>query len=374
MTTDATAGSAQYGVNRSRRGLLRGVAGLAVALPAIRALSTAEAAEPTNHLDRRTQHTMGEYRLITDQLTTPEGPIALADGSVLVCEMVEGRVSRVTPDGRVIPLPSLGGAPNGAAIGPDGACYVTNNGGFNSARGPSGKLEMRPGLPPGYKGGSIQRIDLKSGDIKTLYTQVDGKNLRGPNDLVFDESGGFYFTDMGKILGDDTLDFGALCWARPDGSEIRKLAGRLLTPNGIALSPDRRTLYVALTEKRQVLAFHVVGPGQLEVDDKGRARREVLVSIGGDLAFDSMKVEQNGNLVVGTLLIGCLSVFSPSGTQLRQIFLPDPGVTNLAFGGPRLRTAYVTLTNTGRLVAVAWPRPGLKLEFQDLQDAHQSPA
>jgi gluconolactonase len=125
---------------------------------------------------------MGDYRVITDQLTTPEGPIALADGSVLVCEMVEGRVSRVLPGGRVIPLPSLGGAPNGAAIGPDGACYVTNNGGFNSARGPSGKLEMRPGLPPGYKGGSIQRIDLKSGEIKTLYTEVDGKNLRGPND------------------------------------------------------------------------------------------------------------------------------------------------------------------------------------------------
>jgi gluconolactonase len=299
---------------------------------------------------------------MADGLAAPEGPVAMADGSVLVCEMLEGRVSRVSQDGKVTVVAQTGGAPNGAAIGPDGACYITNNGGFNSER-VNGKLEMRPGLPPGYKSGSIQRIDLKSGSISTLYTNASGALLRGPNDLVFDESGGMYFSDLGKMTSDDRLDFGAVYWARPDGSEIRRLISRLLTPNGIALAPDGRTLYVALTEKRQILAYEVVSPGTLALDS-GQPRKRVIASIGGDLAFDSMKVELNGNLVVGTLQIGCLTVLSPVGGVLDQVFLPDKNVTNLAFGGAAMKAAYVTLTSTGRLAAVPWPREGLKLNFQ----------
>jgi gluconolactonase len=361
-----SASAGDFGAAR-RRGFLRQAVGVAGLIAISEAVSAEQTATSSNGAGNGSSAAFGNYRIVSDKLTTPEGPIAMSDGSVLVCEMLEGRITRVLPDGGVMPLPVLGGAPNGAAIGPDGACYVTNNGGFNSARGTDGKLEMRPGLPPDYRGGSIQRLDLQSSSIKTLYTHAGDKMLRGPNDLVFDRSGGFYFSDFGKTLGEDSMDFGAIYWARPDGSEIRRLAGRLLTPNGMALSPDGRTLYVALTEKRQILAYNVVAPGQLDTDGKGQPRRRVLVSVGGDLAFDSMKVEQNGNLVVGTLKEGCLSVFSPTdGAQLEKVFLPDTGVTNLAFGGARLQTAYVTLTNTGRLAAVPWPRPGLKLMFQQI--------
>jgi gluconolactonase len=90
----------------------------------------------------------------------------------------------------------------------------------------------------------------------------------------------------------------------------------------------------------------------------------VVASIGGDVLFDSMKVEANGNLLVGTLIAGCISVFSPAGALLEQVYLPDSRVTNLAFGGPDLRTLYVTLTQSGRLVSVPWPRPGAKLQYQ----------
>lgn len=345
--------------NTTRR-LLIGVAGLGgfVGLSQKSHAATDAAAVCTTPIVRTTP----EFHIVADGLAAPEGPVAMADGSVLVCEMLEGQVSRVTSDGKVTVVAQVGGAPNGAAIGPDGACYITNNGGFNSER-VNGKLEMRPGLPPGYKSGSIQRIDLKSGLTSTLYTQVSGAPLRAPNDLVFDESGGMYFSDFGKMLPDDRLDFGAVYWARPDGSEIRRLISSLLTPNGIALAPDGRTLYVALTEKRQILAYEVVSPGVLALDSGG-PRKRVIASIGGDVAFDSMKVERNGNLVVGTLQIGCLTVLSPAGAVLDQVFLPDKSVTNLAFGGRAMRAAYVTLTATGRLAAVAWPRQGLKLKFQ----------
>jgi gluconolactonase len=302
------------------------------------------------------------YKIVTADLTTPEGPVALSDGSVLVCEMLEGRITRVLPEGSISTLCNTGGAPNGAAIGPDGALYVTNNGGFNSER-VNGKLQMRVGLPPGYKGGSIQRIDLASGALRTLYTRGAERPLRAPNDLVFDNTGGFYFTDMGKFVDDSSIDLGAVYWARPDGSEIRTLVSGLLTPNGIALSPDQRHLYVALTEKRQVLAFEIDKVGRL-VEEGGRPRRRVIASVDGDLAFDSMKLESNGNLVVGTLKLGCLTVMSPIGQILERHFLPDPNVTNLAFGGASDRTAFVTLTATGQLVAVEWPRAGLALAYR----------
>ena len=122
-------------------------------------------------------------------------------------------------------------------------------------------------------------------------------------------------------------------------------------------SPDVGQLYVALTQTRQVLAYNIIAPGELEMQNR-RPRKRVLASLGGDLAFDSMKVERNGNLVVGTLQVGCLTVISPAGAVLDQVFLPDMNVTNLAFGGPDMKTAFVTLTATGRLVAVSHSADG----------------
>ena len=71
-----------------------------------------------------------EVRDIATGLQFPEGPIAMPDGSVLVVEIRRGTLSRCTADGKVEVVADLGGGPNGAAIGPDGACYVVNNGGF----------------------------------------------------------------------------------------------------------------------------------------------------------------------------------------------------------------------------------------------------
>lgn len=201
---------------------------------------------------------MTGIREIAQGLRFPEGPVALPDGSVLVVEVRAGTLARVAPDGTVSLAATTGGGPNGAAIGPDGHVYVCNNGGYGWRDG-----EVFPhGVAPAYTSGSIQRVDLASGHVETLYTECDGRPLRAPNDLVFDETGGFWFTDHGHEWGRQR-DISGVFYARPDGSSIREVLFPLDAPNGIGLSPDGRRLYVAETLVGRVWAWDLAGPGEL---------------------------------------------------------------------------------------------------------------
>jgi gluconolactonase len=300
------------------------------------------------------------YVVMAGGLAFPEGPVALDDGSVLLVEIARGALTRVGADGRSEVLVQLGGGPNGAAIGPDGACYIANDGGLDMVQRDG--LWQIQGAPADYRGGWIERVDLGSRRAVRLYEGIGERRLKAPNDLVFDGWGGFWFTDSGKAYA-RSRDHGGLYWARPDGSEIREVVYPLLTPNGVALSPDRRTVYVALTEKRQVVAYDLTGPGEVSGDASG-PRGRVVASIGGDLTFDSMAVEAGGNLVVATVRAGRLTVLTRAGQVVETVSLPDFAVTNLAFGGHDMRTCYVTLSQTGRLVRLSWPRPGLKLLYR----------
>src|SRR5690606_34252637 len=130
-------------------------------------------------------------------LRFPEGPIAMPDGSVILVEMFGPRLTRVLPDGSTETIAEIPGGPNGAAVGPDGAIYLCNNGGvFRPAE--FGDLLLPGGFDAAaYIGGRIQRVDLTDGSVADLYTECDGHPLRAPNDLVMDGHGGFYFTDHG---------------------------------------------------------------------------------------------------------------------------------------------------------------------------------
>ena len=164
---------------------------------------------------------MTDFRTVTDGLQFPEGPIALPDGDVLVVEIAAGCLTRIdTRTGRKSVVAKTGGGPNGAAIGPDGACYVCNNGGFNWHRSDKG-LVFPHGNAKDYSGGRIERVDLATGKVERLYDSCDGHPLNGPNDLVFDDAGGFWFTDPGKDRG-RTKDTGVLYYAKADGSLIRE--------------------------------------------------------------------------------------------------------------------------------------------------------
>ncbi len=297
--------------------------------------------------------------IVAHGLMFPEGPMAFSDGTLMCVEIARGTLSRIGVHGTASVVSQLGGGPNGAAIGPDGACYVVNNGGL-VIRQAGGTTTFA--IPSDYEGGSVQRVDLQTGTFETLYTAVDGNRLKAPDDIVFDSFGGFWFTDTGKIHP-RFIDHGGLYWARPDGSEVREVVYPLTTPNGVALSPDRRSLYATLSLTRQLVRFQIVGPGQLE-QRGGKPVMTLVASLGGNMIFDSMCVEADGTLVVAAVLAGKMLRIAPNGTVIGEIALPDRAVTNGAFGGPDLRTLFVTLSQTGRIAAVPWPGKGLKLLYR----------
>jgi gluconolactonase len=303
---------------------------------------------------------MPAFRELASGLQFPEGPVWCSDGSVLVVEIRRGTLTRVMPDGRKEVVAECGGGPNGAAVGPDGAVYVTNNGGFewHEVRG----LVLPGEQPADYRGGSIQRVDPKTGRVETLYTRCGDVPLRGPNDLVFDRAGGFWFTDLGKLRRRDR-DRTGIFYATPDGKHIREMAFPVDGgPNGIGLSPEGDRVYVAETYTGRVTYWELSGPGEIRRNPLSQHGGYLLADLHEGEALDSLAVDADGNVCVATILKGGITIVSPKGEH-RRVDTDDLLTTNLCFGGEDLRTAYITLSSTGRLVSCAWERPGLRLAY-----------
>jgi len=123
-------------------------------------------------------------------------------------------------------------------------------------------------------------------------------------------------------------------------------------------------VYVAETDTARLWAFEVTGAGAVGTHGTPPPHGGRLVcGLPGYQGFDSMAVDSLGNICVATLTTGCITVIAPEGQVLRQVGVPDAHVTNICFGGPDLRTAYVTLAGTGKLGAIQWPEQGLPLNF-----------
>lgn len=297
------------------------------------------------------------YETVATGLRFPEGPTPLPDGSVLVVEIARGTLSRVSADGTVDVVAHCGGGPNSSAIGPDGAVWITNNGGcFEWIE--LGDLLLPGGVPDTWAGGAIQRVDLSDGSVETVYAECGDVQLRAPNDLVFDGHGGFWFTDHGVRLGRSS-DRTGVYYAQADGSAITEVLFPLDAPNGIGLSPDGDRLYVAETHTGRVWAWDVPEPGVAVGTGLMAPHGELLAGLPGLQLLDSLAVDSAGNVCVGTIHNGGITVIAPDGSSVEHLAFDDLLVTNLAFGGADLRTAYVTASSTGRLLAVEWPRPGL---------------
>ncbi|HSS09746.1 MAG TPA: SMP-30/gluconolactonase/LRE family protein, partial [Acidimicrobiales bacterium] len=268
-----------------------------------------------------TSRVLSDITLLAEGLAFPEGPVALPDGSVLLTEIDRGTVTRVSPEADIEVVAECGGGPNGAAVGPDGALYVCNNGG----RWASGK----------WDGGWIERIDLASGDIELLYRECDGRRLSGPNDLVFETSGWFWFSDTGKFRGRQR-DVGSIYYASPAGDAITEVVHPAETPNGIGLSPDQRTLYYAETITGRLRKRAIVGPGRVE-EGSDRDPATLVCGLPGYQLLDSLALDRNGSVCIATLRPGCITVVDPNDGEVTQYALPpqfEGGTpTNICFGG-----------------------------------------
>jgi gluconolactonase len=304
-----------------------------------------------------------ETAAIAGGLRFPEGPVALGDGMLLVTEVAGGTLAKIDPDGRISRV-ELGDGPNGAALGPDGALYVANNGGVYTWREVHGQT-FSWSVSPEHQGGSIQRVDLRSGAVSTLYEACDGKRLIAPNDLVFDRQGGFWFTDSGCGTPGGRR-YGALYYALPDGSKIERARGGFVCPNGIGLSPDERVLYMADTMNGRLWAFDIEAPGKLAPPPSPLRPGRVVATLAGHQICDSLAVEASGRVCVATMdmetLRSGITVIAPDGATE---FVPIPGmmVTNICFGGDDMKTAWVTCGGNGQVFRLRWPRTGLVLNF-----------
>ncbi|MGH6613574.1 SMP-30/gluconolactonase/LRE family protein [Sphingomonas sp.] len=304
---------------------------------------------------------MTSFTTITTGLRFPEGPVAMPDGSVILVEIENGRITRVRPDGSTETVAEPGGGPNGLAIGPDGKLYCCNNGGFNWRE--NGGFLAPHGQADDYSGGRIERIDIATGAVEILYKDGDfGCRLRGPNDIVFDDQGGFWFTDHGKNRPRER-DITGIFYARADGSHLEEVIFPSENPNGIGLSPDGKSLYAAETYTCRLMKFNVIGPGKIDLAAGLGGPGIPLYRPAGYKFFDSLGVEASGNICVATIGEGGISVVSPKGELVEFVPTPDVFTTNICWGGPDLRTAYITLSGTGQLISMPWARPGLKLAY-----------
>ncbi|HEY9219919.1 MAG TPA: SMP-30/gluconolactonase/LRE family protein [Phenylobacterium sp.] len=289
-----------------------------------------------------------DFEVLAEGLEFPEGPIAMADGSVILVEIRRGTLTRAW-NGRTEVICDLGGGPNGAALGPDGAVYVANNGGGVVAGTPTDRRQVA---------GGIDRVDLATGKAERLYEVVGENPLSAPNDLVFDRTGGFWFTDFGKQSG-RMRHLSGLYYARADGSSVQEVSFGGTGYNGVGLSPDEAVVYAAESYTGRLIGFDLEGPGKVVKGGKGG---RLVGAAPGRTFFDSLAVQANGDICVASLGAG-ITVVTPAG-DARQTPLPeDRMVTNICFGGPDLRDAYITLSQTGRLVRTRWPQAGHRLNF-----------
>jgi gluconolactonase len=134
------------------------------------------------------------------------------------------------------------------------------------------------------------------------------------------------------------------------------------TANGVGLSPDEDYVYVAETQGARLWRWKLDGPGKLA--DSGRTgQKNFVASPEGYSFFDSMAVEADGTVCVATIMNGGISRIDPESGAIRHVPTGDPMTTNICFGGSDLKTAYITASGTGRLLATEWDTPGLPLNF-----------
>ncbi len=242
-----------------------------------------------------------------------EGPAFDDKGNLWMVSIASGNIEKVTPDGKCTTATKTGGEPQGLKFH-DGKLY-----GVDRKRG-------------------VFTIDIATGKVEDYMRYFNNENFHGPNDLIVDQDGGIYFTDpWGSSVLNPT---GGLYYVSKD-KKIWRLADHLHFPNGIALSPDDKTLYIGDFNAQEVIAVPVIAPGMIDV---GFAH--VAAHLDGGWGTDGMAVDAKGNVYIAHYMGGEVVVLDPNGFIVGTIPLPEGAgqqTTNLAF-----HAGYLYITEAGK--------------------------
>jgi len=250
-----------------------------------------------------------------------EGPACDANGNIYAVNFErQGTIGRVTPDGRgevyvALPEGSIG---NGIRFAADGVMLIAD-----------------------YTGHNILAVDPNSRAVRVLAHEPA---MNQPNDLALAPDGTLYASDPEWSKGTGQV------WRIASGGHVTRAAADMGTSNGIEVSPDGRTLYVNESRQRNVWAFSIAADGGL--------KEKRLVATFPDFGTDGMRCDAAGNLYITRPGKGTVVIMSPGGAVLREIDVLGKRPSNLCFGGPDGRTAYVTEVDHGRLVWFRVDRPG----------------
>ncbi|WP_344511369.1 SMP-30/gluconolactonase/LRE family protein [Dactylosporangium maewongense] len=178
----------------------------------------------------------------------------------------------------------------------------------------------------------VSAFSLADRSRTTVAADYDGRLFNSPNDLTVAADGTVYFTDPTYQRGNrpDAMN-GVTGVYRVRGGRVELVDGGLRQPNGIALAPDGRTLYVAAMGTNQIFRYPVGADGSI-------GARTLFASMNGP---DGVTIDCAGNLYWASNPDGTVQVYAPSGTRLGTITV-GRGTTNAAFGGPDGRTLFIT--------------------------------
>ena len=257
-----------------------------------------------------------------------EGPVVDAVGNLYVTDIPFGRVFRIDPGGQWELVAEWDGEPNGAKF-----------------------LNERELLVTDYRNG-LMACDVTTGAVRPYLDRRNSERFKGVNDLVFDRQGNLYFTDQGQTgLHDPT---GRLYRLRANG-QLDLLLANVPSPNGVALSPDERVLYLAVTRANQVWRVPLM-------DDGSVSKVSAFFTSYGPSGPDGLAVDETGRVIVANPGLGLAWVLSPRA-EPEQVLKSAAGtsLTNVAFGGPNRKTLYCTESVTGSVLRVELDHAGLPL-------------
>ena len=286
--------------------------------------------------------TSGPAREVAVETTVAftEGPTVAEDGTIYFTDLGNNRIMQLSTDGQLSTFRESSNQANGLIFDREWRLLACEGGDGETV------------LP------RVTRTDMVTGEVEVLADAYEGKQLHRPNDLTLDGQGRIYFTDRaGPNPRPEQTGVYGVYRIDPDGTIERILTEpEVMSPNGIVIAPDDRTLYVIETDQSEG------GPRLIrayDLSDEGTvSNTRVFHDFYPGRSGDGMTVDSEGNLYVAAGLnsrrgtsetldtVAGIHVLSPSGELLEHIPIPEDTITNAAFGGPDLRTLYVTAGKT----------------------------